>query len=317
MALDTGRLTEIPSLAEGAHVGEALQQIRLFRGLSLEDVAQTTRIRRVYLAAIEALQLDALPSRPFTIGYVRAYAQALGVSPDTALERFRAERPAADEPLRAPVGVSRSADPRIVMVIVGACLVAGAILAWNIVQRTTRAPEAKPKVAIAARPTVAATPQPSGPLALGAPLPPPVESTTPDPYETPGLANAVPGANGLMTLDGRPADVSAQGTAVAPAADLRLAPEFVADGAVYGAPEQPGATVILKALKPAPLVVKSHAGAVYFARQLAKGEAYRAPALAGVLVETADPHAFQVFVAGHSRGVLVETHSELKALGAN
>lgn len=317
MALDTGRLSEIPSLAEGAHVGEALRRVRLHRGLSLEDVAEVTRVRRVYLAAIEDMRLEALPSRPFTIGYIRAYAQAVGVSPDSAVERFRAEQPAAEEPLRAPLGVSRGADPRVAGVLIAACAVMGAILTWNIVQRTLKAPDAKAGPAVAARaPAVAATAQ-AGPVALGAPLPPPVESTTPTPYETPGLANAVQGENGVITLDKAPADLAAQAAqANVPPADLRLPAAFVAGGPIYGAPPEARATVILQALKPAPLVVKSHAGTVYFARQLAKGEAYRAPALPGVLVETADPTAFQVFVAGRSRGLLPQTRAELKTLAA-
>lgn len=314
MALDTGRLSEVPSLTDGASVGEALQQIRLFRGLSLKDVAEITRIRRIYLEAIEAMRLDALPSRPFTIGYIRAYAQALGVSPDTAVERFRQERPAHDEPLRAPIGVTKGPDPRLVAILVGAFVVLGAILTWNVVQRATKAPEAKPAHAVAARPAQAAQPAQAGPVALGAPLPAPLESTTPDLYETPGLAAAVPGANGVMTLDQAPTDLGAPPPLGPPPAGLRLAPTFVADGPVYGAPAQTGASIVLKALKPAPLVIKNHSGAVYFARQLAKGEAYRAPVLPGVLVETADPHAFQVFVGGQSKGLLPQTRSEVKAL---
>jgi transcriptional regulator with XRE-family HTH domain len=312
MALDTGRLSEVPSLTDTESVGEALKQIRLFRGLTLEDVAETTRIRRVYLEALEAMRLDAMPSRPFTIGYIRAYAQALGVSPDTAVERFRMERPAQDEPLRAPVGVTQGPDPRLMVVLVGACVVLGAILAWNVVQRTAKAPEPKARPGIAARPAPTGPAAQPGPVALGAPLPAPIESTTPELYETPGLSAAVPGANGLMTLDGSPPDISA--ATAAPTMGLRLAPTFVADGVVYGASAQSGAILVLKALKPAPLVIKSHAGVVYFARQLAKGEAYRAPSLAGVIAETADPNAFQVFVGGQSRGLLPQSHSELKAL---
>lgn len=317
MALDTGRLSETPSLAEGAHVGEALQRLRLHLGLSLEDVAEATRVRRSYLAAIEEMRLEALPARPFTIGYIRAFAQALGGSADTAVERFRAEQPAREEPLRAPVGLSKGADPRLAAVLIAACLVMGAIVAWNVVQRTVKAPDVQAAPAVAARAPAPSAPNQGGPVALGAPLPPPVEATTPRPYETPGLAQAVTGENGVITLDQAPADLNKAAAEAPPAvAPSHLPATFVADGPIYGAPADARATVILKALKPAPLVVKSHSGAVYFARQLAKGEAYRAPALPGVLVETADPAAFQLFVAGQSRGLLPHTQSELKTLAA-
>ena len=43
---------------------------------------------------------------------------------------------------------------------------------------------------------------------------------------------------------------------------------------------------------------------VYFARQLAAGEAYRVPNLAGLTIDTTDATAFQVFVDGQSQGLL-------------
>ena len=67
-----------PSLHSGGDIGQALKAVREAQGRSLEEVAEVTRIRRVYLADIEAMRLDKLPSRPFTIGYIRAYADATG-----------------------------------------------------------------------------------------------------------------------------------------------------------------------------------------------------------------------------------------------
>ena len=114
MALDTGRVTNLqvkaaegatpatsqsyaPSLQSGADIGQALKALREFRKLSLEAVADTTRVRRAYLQAIEEMQLDKLPSRPFTIGYIRAYAEALGADAEAAVERFKAEEPVLHE----------------------------------------------------------------------------------------------------------------------------------------------------------------------------------------------------------------------------
>ena len=64
--------------------------------------------------------------------------------------------------------------------------------------------------------------------------------------------------------------------------------------------------MILQALKPAFLVIKGADGSVYFARQLAEGEAYRAPLGAGLSVDVSEPDAFQVFAGGQSRGLLPE-----------
>src|SRR4051812_36399825 len=75
-----------PTIHSGNDVGQALRAIREHRGLTLEALAEITRVRASYLTAIEELRLDALPSRPFVIGYIRAYAQALGADPDQAVE---------------------------------------------------------------------------------------------------------------------------------------------------------------------------------------------------------------------------------------
>ena len=99
---------EIPPVQSGADIGQALKAMRERKKLSLEEVADITRVRRAYLADIEAMRLDKLPSRPFTIGYIRAYAEALGLDGEAAVERFkRRSRPTSPARLRA-----RRRDPR-------------------------------------------------------------------------------------------------------------------------------------------------------------------------------------------------------------
>ena len=60
----------------------------------------------------------------------------------------------------------------------------------------------------------------------------------------------------------------------------------------------------MQALKPAALIIRGADGSVYFARQLAPGEAYRAPQVAGLTIDVSEPQDFQVFVGGQSTGVL-------------
>ena len=120
------------NVQSGADIGQALREIRESRGLSLEAVADTTRVRRAYLADIEALRLEKLPSRPFTIGYIRAYAEALGLDGEAAVERFKAEEPDLDEPLRAPVGVIETGDPRLVAIVAAIVVMLAAIVLWQL-----------------------------------------------------------------------------------------------------------------------------------------------------------------------------------------
>jgi cytoskeletal protein RodZ len=60
--------------------GQKLKQIRESLGVSLEEIAQKTRIRLNYLEAIEADNDEALPSRVHKRGFLRLYAAELGIN---------------------------------------------------------------------------------------------------------------------------------------------------------------------------------------------------------------------------------------------
>ena len=53
---------------------------------------------------------------------------------------------------------------------------------------------------------------------------------------------------------------------------------------------------------------------IYFARQFAPGEAYRAPQIAGLTADVSQPASFQVFVGGRSKGVLPAAQTSLTQL---
>ena len=99
------------ALATDVHVGEALRQAREQLDLSLEDIAQATHVRAAFIDALERLDLDPLPARPFAVGYVKAYARALGLDPEAVVKRFRAEAPSDDPEFRAPFGACSVAHP--------------------------------------------------------------------------------------------------------------------------------------------------------------------------------------------------------------
>lgn len=296
-----------PPLTDPLHafdtLGEALKAVRHDRGLTLDEVAEHTRVRRGYLEAIEEMRLDALPSRPFTIGYIRAYATALGLDPDLAIERFRTDEPVLEEALRAPVGLPDDKDPRVAAFLIGALVIIAAIVLWNVAQRAMTAAAPPPPLAPQAQADKALAQIKPGVMELGYPLPAPVESTTPPPYETPGLAAAI----GAPLDPNAPPAVAAPPTRLGepPPVDLAsLSPTFAPKGRVYDSGSQLTSVVTVQALKGGALIVRGADGSVYFARQLAKGEAYRVPQLAGLTLDVSSPHDFQVFVAGQSRGVL-------------
>ena len=60
-------------------VGSRLSQARIARGMTLEDVAQLTKISRTTLAAIEEGRQEVLPAPVYTRGFIRAYAGVVGL----------------------------------------------------------------------------------------------------------------------------------------------------------------------------------------------------------------------------------------------
>jgi len=59
--------------------GNRLREARIERSLSLEDVANVTRIPRQSLEHLEENRLDKLPAPVFVRGFIRAYARTVGL----------------------------------------------------------------------------------------------------------------------------------------------------------------------------------------------------------------------------------------------
>ena len=72
-------------------IGTYLRRERELRGLSLEEVADTTRIPLRSLEQLEAGDYAELPGDTFVRGFLRAYARAVGLSSDEALARYGVE----------------------------------------------------------------------------------------------------------------------------------------------------------------------------------------------------------------------------------
>ena len=72
-------------------VGTRLRDAREARQLTLSRVVELTRISPTHLKAIETENYDRLPEGIFGRGYVRAYAAAVGLNPETMAWEFRAE----------------------------------------------------------------------------------------------------------------------------------------------------------------------------------------------------------------------------------
>lgn len=292
-----------PSPEQYVTVGEFLRAVREHKGQTLGELARNTRIRAAYLQGIEESDRSALPARPFAIGYVRSYAQALGIDGDAAAARFKREWPEAPELFHDPIGVAHDKPKRSPWIFAAVGVLLAGVVVWNVVQRATVQEDRTPSALLNAP----AEPPPApakAVVAIGAPTPAPASQNLPTPYQTP-----------FADKNGKPVDGPAD-----PAANLDVAPPaappavFAAKGPVYGAPAGPASQVVLQAVKPATLIVRGAGGAVYFARQLATGEAFRAPVGENLTAEVNDPAAFALYVSGEGKGTLVSQQTALDKL---
>ncbi len=74
-------------------LGEYLVQMREARGVTLETVAEATRINIVYLRALEEGNYDILPAEIYVRGFLISYAEFLGVDSNELLRRYESDRP--------------------------------------------------------------------------------------------------------------------------------------------------------------------------------------------------------------------------------
>jgi len=73
-------------------VGYYLKRTREVREIELEDIAKKTKISVRFLKAIEEERWNLLPGEVFIKGFIRTYAQFLGLNPDEVVEKYLQER---------------------------------------------------------------------------------------------------------------------------------------------------------------------------------------------------------------------------------
>jgi len=74
-----------------------LRDTRLEQGEDLRRIAARLRIRHPYLEAIEEGRYDKLPGAPYAVGFVRAYADHLGLDGAEVVRRFKQEAAGLDQ----------------------------------------------------------------------------------------------------------------------------------------------------------------------------------------------------------------------------
>jgi cytoskeleton protein RodZ len=102
-------------------LGIRLRELREAKGVSLDDIARSTRVGRRHLEALETDSWAELPAPVFVKGFIRAYCDFLDASPDEALGVYREATGESAKPERVQSilrsGPSRRAGPLVISLV--------------------------------------------------------------------------------------------------------------------------------------------------------------------------------------------------------
>ncbi|HET8607507.1 MAG TPA: RodZ domain-containing protein [Gaiellaceae bacterium] len=117
-------------------IGSSLRQARQHRGLELADVERETHIRAKYLGALEEERFEVLPGQAYVRGFLRTYAEFLGLNGGLYVDEYNEKFAAPEEELppiqHRPQRVREL--PRVARPVAGAvvALAAATVVVWQL-----------------------------------------------------------------------------------------------------------------------------------------------------------------------------------------
>ena len=128
--------------ADVFEIGNSLREARLRQGLDVEEAEQATKIRTKYLRALEEERFDILPAQTYVKGFLRTYAEYLGLNGQIYVDEYNSRYLAGggggddEAPVRSrtkrPVA-RRRVESSVVMIALAGIAAAAAlvIVAWR------------------------------------------------------------------------------------------------------------------------------------------------------------------------------------------
>jgi cytoskeleton protein RodZ len=121
-------------------IGNSLREARLRRGVDFAQAEVATKIRGKYLRALEDEQFELLPAQTYVKGFLRTYAEYLGLDGQLYVDEFNSRFVAGDEhdprPRRStarPQHRNRRSEANLVLIAIAAIVVLTVIVfsAWR------------------------------------------------------------------------------------------------------------------------------------------------------------------------------------------
>jgi len=335
-----GRASEPGGPYQG--IGNELRRIRLQHGLSHRDVSTALRINERFLSALEEGRFPDLPGPAYVSGFIRSYANFLGVDPRGVLETYWAESAAEVRPSRLVVRgpVEEPQQPRWWLAATSFVVALVLFLGWSYWQdlgpMRVRVAEPPESLRALARPTpeppAVASGEAPARLVAPAPSPPPPSPAAPTPaapLPVPGAVAATPSAPPQGSEPAGRATMAepAGRAAVEPAPDRRVpdptvilaAPVVPAPATASGThftvlpPAPPGAQVLGQANRDARIVLRATSDSwvqvvganneQLLTRILRSGDTYHAPNRPDLVMTTGNAGGIEVYVDGRLQSV--------------
>jgi transcriptional regulator with XRE-family HTH domain len=110
--------------------GRWLARERELRGLSRDEVTRATKLAPGVVEALESGEEARMPPRAYVVGYLRAYAAAVGLDADEVILQYEETA----EPAGAAAGRAGGTPPRPVLVGIAVALAAAAAGLWALLR---------------------------------------------------------------------------------------------------------------------------------------------------------------------------------------
>jgi transcriptional regulator with XRE-family HTH domain len=95
-----------------ASLGQELKRERELRGISLQEIAASTRISLKFLQALEEDRLDVIPGKFFIRAILRSYAKSIGLDENQVLNRYQEFQGSFD--YQAEIEVPKKSGPQLI-----------------------------------------------------------------------------------------------------------------------------------------------------------------------------------------------------------
>lgn len=318
MRRSTSKDQVAPAEALMREVGAQLRQVRLERGEDLDTVAQYLRIRSAYLSCIEEGDLSALPGRTYALGFLRSYADHLGLDGQDLVVQIKSAvgNLTRKQRLRVHTPMPESRLPKAPVLAISLALVLAVYGAWSyiggsgeqVVETVSEVPDELRRLAIDALAPLPERPAPGAPQSRAGPenaerIGPLVSATQAD--DALEEQELEPGAGHAPD---EPADPPAAapsggapaGTPVDGAQIVAALQESPGGDAEVDAPRDEAARVVLRALGTSWVHVSSAAGDYRYVRTLEPGEAFVVPDRPDLSLWTGNAGGLEIVVDGRA-----------------